>query len=156
RTVPRFGSLAVPFLRRPRSFSEKLRARLVAAGRPGRLGFCRTRSPRLRLACFAVWHGVDLMGLREECTEASFAEPLPFHRRRVPAVSLLADGARPDTIAAALDSGALPALARLRAQGGLHTVTTCFPSVTGPAYAPFLLGRFPGPIGLPGLRWFDR
>ncbi|HEY4130037.1 MAG TPA: alkaline phosphatase family protein, partial [Gemmatimonadaceae bacterium] len=39
---------------------------------------------------------------------------------------------------------------------GLHTVTSCFPSVTGPAYAPFLMGRFPGPIGLPGLRWFDR
>ena len=79
----------------------------------------------------------------------------PFNRT-VSVVILLADGARPDTMAAALDSGALPALARLRAEGGLHTVTTCFPSVTGPAYAPFLLGRFPGPIGLPGLRWFDR
>jgi Type I phosphodiesterase / nucleotide pyrophosphatase len=74
----------------------------------------------------------------------------------VSVVILLADGARPDTLAAALDSGALPALARLRADGGLHTITSCFPSVTGPAYAPFLLGRFPGPIGLPGLRWFDR
>lgn len=71
-------------------------------------------------------------------------------------VILLADGARPDTLAAALDSGALPALSRLRAEGGLHTVTSCFPSVTGPAYAPFLMGRFPGPVGLPGLRWFDR
>jgi hypothetical protein len=71
-------------------------------------------------------------------------------------VILLADGARPDTLDAALTSGALPALARLRTEGGLHTVTTCFPSVTGPAYAPFLMGRFPGPIGLPGLRWFDR
>jgi hypothetical protein len=38
----------------------------------------------------------------------------------------------------------------------MHTVTTVFPSVTGPAYTPFLLGRYPGPIGLPGLRWFDR
>ena len=71
-------------------------------------------------------------------------------------VILLADGARPDTLSAALDSGALPALARLRADGALHTVTSCFPSVTGPAYAPFLIGRFPGPIGIPGLRWFDR
>lgn len=71
-------------------------------------------------------------------------------------VVLLADGVRPDTLAAALDAGALPALARLRAEGGLHTVSTVFPSVTGPAYAPFLMGRFPGPIGLPGLRWFDR
>jgi len=71
-------------------------------------------------------------------------------------VILLADGARPDTLDAALNRGALPALARLRAEGGLHTVTSCFPSVTGPAYAPFLMGRYPGPIGLPGLRWFDR
>ena len=68
----------------------------------------------------------------------------------VSVVILLADGARPDTLAAALDSGALPALARLRDEGGLHTVTSCFPSVTGPAYAPFLMGRFPGPIGLAG------
>jgi Type I phosphodiesterase / nucleotide pyrophosphatase len=71
-------------------------------------------------------------------------------------VVLLADGVRPDTLAAAIDSGALPAMARLRDEGALHTVSTVFPSVTGPAYAPFLMGRFPGPIGLPGLRWFDR
>jgi hypothetical protein len=45
----------------------------------------------------------------------------------------------------------------MRAESGaLHTITSCFPSVTGPAYAPFLMGRYPGPIGLPGLRWFDR
>ena len=80
----------------------------------------------------------------------------PARRHRVSVVILLADGARPDTLDAALQSGALPAMARLRAEGGLHTVASCFPSVTGPAYAPFLMGRFPGPIGLPGLRWFDR
>ena len=55
-----------------------------------------------------------------------------------------------------MDDGSLPALARLRAEGSFTTVTTVFPSVTGPAYTPFLLGRYPGPIGLPGLRWFDR
>jgi hypothetical protein len=71
-------------------------------------------------------------------------------------VILVADGARPDALAHALDDGSLPALARLRAEGALHSVATAFPSVTGPAYAPFLMGRFPGPIGLPGLRWFDR
>jgi hypothetical protein len=38
----------------------------------------------------------------------------------------------------------------------MYTITTVFPSVTGPAYAPFLMGRFPGPVGLPGLRWYDR
>jgi arylsulfatase A-like enzyme len=76
-------------------------------------------------------------------------------------VVLVADGARPDTIARATTPDARgavesPALARLAAEGALHTVTSCFPSVTGPAYAPFLLGRHPGPIGLPALRWFDR
>lgn len=44
----------------------------------------------------------------------------------------------------------------MRDEGGMHTITSVFPSVTGPAYAPFLMGRFPGPIGLPGLRWYDR
>lgn len=77
-------------------------------------------------------------------------------RSELPVIILLADGARPDTLESALNDGTLPALARLRDEGGLYTVTSCFPSVTGPAYAPFLMGRYPGPIGLPGLRWFDR
>jgi hypothetical protein len=55
-----------------------------------------------------------------------------------------------------MDDGHLPALARLRTEGLLSSVTSAFPSVTGPAYAPFLMGRYPGSIGLPGLRWFDR
>jgi hypothetical protein len=71
-------------------------------------------------------------------------------------VILLADGARPDVLKRAIDDGSLPSLARLREEGAFSTVTTVFPSVTGPAYTPFLMGRYPGPIGLPGLRWFDR
>ena len=71
-------------------------------------------------------------------------------------IILLADGARPDVLGRAMDEGTLPALARLRAEGSFSTITTAFPSVTGPAYAPFLMGRYPGPVGLPGLRWFDR
>jgi hypothetical protein len=74
-------------------------------------------------------------------------------------ILLVADGARFDTIDAATRTGSaapLPALARLRAEGSLHPVATAFPSVTGVSYAPFLTGRFPGPSGLPGLRWFDR
>jgi len=73
----------------------------------------------------------------------------------VPVIVLVADGARPDALeGSALD--ALPALRRLREEGALHRVASVFPSVTGPAYTPFLMGRFPGPIGIPGLRWFDR
>lgn len=74
----------------------------------------------------------------------------------MPVVILVADGLRPDTLESAISAGRVPALARLRAEGGLSTVTSVFPSVTGPAYAPFLMGKFPGPVGLPGLRWYDR
>jgi hypothetical protein len=73
----------------------------------------------------------------------------------VPVIVLVADGARPDAFEGrSLD--ALPALRRLREEGALHRVSSVFPSVTGPAYTPFLIGRFPGPIGVPGLRWYDR
>lgn len=71
-------------------------------------------------------------------------------------VLILFDGARADAFDAPFARGELGHLARLRSEGGLHTVTTVFPSVTGPAYAPFLTGRYPGPLGLPGLRWYDR
>jgi hypothetical protein len=72
----------------------------------------------------------------------------------VPVIVLVADGARVDAFEG--DLADLPALRRLRDEGGLHEVTTVFPSVTGPAYTPFLIGRFPGPIGVPALRWYDR
>ena len=69
-------------------------------------------------------------------------------------VVLVADGARYDAFAGDLHD--LPALRRLRDEGGLHAITSVFPSVTGPAYIPFLLGRFPGAVGVPGIRWYDR
>ena len=77
-----------------------------------------------------------------------------FHLSGVPVIVLVADGARPDALRGSLAS--LPALARLREEGALQDITSVFPSVTGPAYLPFLLGRFPGAVGLPGLRWYDR
>ncbi|MDQ6926174.1 MAG: alkaline phosphatase family protein, partial [Candidatus Eremiobacteraeota bacterium] len=78
------------------------------------------------------------------------------HRAPRSVVTVLADGVRHDALAAEIDAGTVPALAQLRDAGGLHAVSTVFPSVTGPAYAPFLMGRFPGAVGLPGLRWYDR
>ena len=69
---------------------------------------------------------------------------------------IVADGARPDTLFGAMDAGHLPALAAIRAEGSAHTVSTVFPSVTGSAYTPFLMGLHPGRAGLPGLRWYDR
>ena len=73
----------------------------------------------------------------------------------MPVIVLVADGARPDALEGAALTG-LPALRRLSEEGALYRVASVFPSVTGPAYTPFLMGRFPGPIGIPGLRWFDR
>ena len=72
----------------------------------------------------------------------------------MPVIVLVADGARPDAFDGPLEG--LPALKRLRDDGGVHELTSVFPSVTGPAYTPFLMGRFPGPVGIPGLRWYDR
>lgn len=69
---------------------------------------------------------------------------------------VVADGVRPDVLADELAKGNLPAMARLREKGGLHTVSSSFPSVTGPAYAPFVMGRHPASVGMPGLRWYDR
>lgn len=69
---------------------------------------------------------------------------------------VIADGVRPDVLTRSIDQGRLPALASLREEGSLCTITSAFPSVTGPAYAPFLMGRYPGSVGLPGLRWYDR
>ncbi len=69
---------------------------------------------------------------------------------------LVADGTRPDTLFGAIDAGHLPALAALRAEGSAHTITSVFPSVTGPAYTPLLMGLHPGDAGVPGIRWWDR
>lgn len=69
---------------------------------------------------------------------------------------VIADGVRPDVLAEEMDAGRAPALAALRARGSAHAITSSFPSVTGPAYVPFLMGRHPASAGLPGLRWYDR
>lgn len=71
-------------------------------------------------------------------------------------VLVVADGVRSDTLRRAIAGGETPALARLAGSGGMHDLTTVFPSVTGLAYAPFISGRSPAAVGLPGLRWYDR
>jgi hypothetical protein len=69
---------------------------------------------------------------------------------------IVADGVRPDMLANEIDEGRAPAMARLRQRGGLFEVSSSFPSVTGPAYVPFVMGRHPAHGGMPGLRWYDR
>lgn len=69
---------------------------------------------------------------------------------------LVADGVRPDVLEDEMAQGRAPALADLAQRGGAYRISTSFPSVTGPGYVPFTMGRHPGEVGLPGLRWFDR
>lgn len=69
---------------------------------------------------------------------------------------IVADGVRHDVLQDEMNRGKVPAIAALAERGSFSTVSTCFPSVTGPGYVPFLTGRFPAPLGLPGLRWSDR
>ena len=73
------------------------------------------------------------------------------------AVFIVIDGARPDVFTALLERGDLPNIARQVLEPGSFRIgTTVFPSTTGVAYVPFLLGRFPGGAGVPGIRWLDR
>ena len=73
------------------------------------------------------------------------------------AVLVLIDGARADVLRELLERGDLPNLARWVIEpGGFGVGTTVFPSTTGVAYIPFLFGRYPGSVGIPGIRWLDR
>lgn len=69
---------------------------------------------------------------------------------------VVADGVRPDVLEEEIAAGRAPTIAALRDRGGSYTITSSFPSVTGPAYVPFIMGRNPADVGMPGLRWFDR
>lgn len=70
---------------------------------------------------------------------------------------ILADGAREDVMRALLKSGELPHIQKeLVDRGSFLKGTTTFPSTTGPAYFPFLTGRSPGSLNVPGIRWFDK
>src|SRR5919197_6364380 len=73
------------------------------------------------------------------------------------AVFVLIDGARADVLRELLRRGDLPNLARWVIEpGGMRVGTTVFPSTTGVAYIPFLFGRYPGSVDIPGIRWLDR
>nr|NIS09850.1 alkaline phosphatase family protein [Candidatus Dadabacteria bacterium]NIV41362.1 hypothetical protein [Candidatus Dadabacteria bacterium]NIX16275.1 hypothetical protein [Candidatus Dadabacteria bacterium] len=69
----------------------------------------------------------------------------------------MADGARPDVFAQLLGRGDLPNISKYVVEKGTCTnAVTVFPSTTGPAYTPYLLGKFPGRCNFPGIRWFDK
>ncbi len=71
---------------------------------------------------------------------------------------VLVDGARADVFREMLGQGLLPNIEKHVARRGVvvENAVTVFPSTTGPAHAPYLTGAFPGPLNMPGIRWFDR
>lgn len=72
-------------------------------------------------------------------------------------IFIMADGARADVFQELLGRGDLPNVSKYIAEKGTsRSAISVFPSTTGPAYAPFIMGRFPGRCNLPGIRWFDR
>ena len=40
--------------------------------------------------------------------------------------------------------------------GTYKKAISVFPSTTGPAYLPFLMGTYPGKANMPGIRWLDK
>jgi len=72
-------------------------------------------------------------------------------------VFIMADGARDDLFRYLLNNGDLPNISNYVVENGSYkTAVSVFPSTTGPAYTPTLLGKFPGRCNFPGIRWFDR
>ena len=72
-------------------------------------------------------------------------------------IFIMADGARADIFRELLGKGLLPNISRyIIEKGDLRDAVTVFPSTTGPAYTPFILGKFPGRCNFPGIRWFDK
>ncbi len=72
-------------------------------------------------------------------------------------VFVMIDGAPNDVLRELMAAGDLPNLSRLAERGGgVKKAVTCFPSTTGPAYIPYLMGLFPGTANVPGYRWLSR
>ena len=69
---------------------------------------------------------------------------------------LLLDGARFDILDELLGSNSLPNLSSIIKSGSYTKPVSVFPSTTGPAYIPFLMGQYPGNVNLPGIRWLDK
>jgi len=72
-------------------------------------------------------------------------------------IFIMADGARADVFSELLDKGDLPNISKYVVEKGcFKEAVSVFPSTTGPAYTPYILGKYPGRCNFPGIRWFDR
>jgi hypothetical protein len=72
-------------------------------------------------------------------------------------IFIMADGARADVFSELLSKGELPNIAKYVVErGSYRNAVSVFPSTTGPAYTPYIFGKYPGRCDFPGIRWFDR
>ncbi|MCH7518533.1 MAG: alkaline phosphatase family protein [Candidatus Dadabacteria bacterium] len=72
-------------------------------------------------------------------------------------IFIMADGARADVFSELLNGGDLPNISKYIVEKGCYKeAVTVFPSTTGPAYTPYIFGKYPGRCNLPGIRWLDR
>ena len=72
-------------------------------------------------------------------------------------IFILLDGIPFSVINNLLENNSLPNIKEhIVDRGEIKKVTSVFPSVTGPAFLPFLTGLFPGTANVPGIRWLSK
>ena len=72
-------------------------------------------------------------------------------------IFLLVDGVPYDIFNGLVQDGDLPNIQRhVVERGGLKRAVSVFPSTTGPAFIPFLMGLYPGTANVPGIRWLSK
>lgn len=72
-------------------------------------------------------------------------------------IFILIDGVPYGVFKDLLENGALPNIEKhVIARGSFKKVVSAFPTASGPAHIPFLMGLFPGTANIPGLRWLSK
>lgn len=72
-------------------------------------------------------------------------------------IFLLIDGAPYAIFKELVENGTLPNIKKhVIARGCLKKAVSVFPSTTGPAFTPLLMGLFPGTANIPGIRWLSK
>lgn len=72
-------------------------------------------------------------------------------------IFILIDGAPHAIFKGLLENGDLPNIKKYVVdQGSLNKAVSVFPSTTGPAFIPFLMGLYPGTANIPGIRWLSK
>ena len=72
-------------------------------------------------------------------------------------IFILIDGAPYEIFKTLIENGDLPNIKKhVVDRGSLNKAISAFPSTTGPAFIPFLMGLYPGTANIPGIRWLSK